>query len=62
MPIYGQHDAYGDLYVEYNVVLPKELSTEFRKSEFRFFSNSFPLIPSFQSSLTSSMVLMTRGT
>lgn len=33
MPIYGQHDAYGDLYVEYNVVLPKELSIEVRQSE-----------------------------
>jgi len=31
MPIYGQPDGYGDLYVEYNVVLPKELSAEFRR-------------------------------
>jgi hypothetical protein len=62
MPIYGQPDAYGDLYVEYNVVLPKELSTEFRKSEPRFFPPPLLLMPFAQNLLTSSMALTTRGT
>jgi len=32
MPIFGS-DFYGDLYVEYKVVLPLELSPKMRRSE-----------------------------
>ena len=33
MPIYGS-DSYGDLYVEYKVVLPLELSSKMRRGRF----------------------------
>ena len=32
MPLYGE-SSYGDLYIEYNVVLPNTLSADMRKSE-----------------------------
>lgn len=37
MPIYGQSN-FGDLYVEYDVVLPKELSSDVRQRKFRSIS------------------------
>jgi DnaJ-class molecular chaperone len=33
MPVYGE-SRYGDLFVEYNVVLPQTLSSAMRRSEF----------------------------
>ena len=36
MPIYGE-SAYGDMYVEYNVVLPNSLSPEMKRSELFMF-------------------------
>ena len=37
MPVYHQ-GTFGDLYVEYNVVLPSELSPEMKKSELQVVS------------------------
>ncbi len=37
MPLFRRHDVKGDLYVEYNVILPVEISPELRRSK------SFPL-------------------
>jgi DnaJ-related protein SCJ1 len=37
MPIFGNHDAKGDLYVEYNVVLPLDISSDMRRSKFQPF-------------------------
>jgi len=46
MPIFGS-DYYGDLYVEYKVVLPLELSPKMRRSE--------SLLPSMSMNLMSSI-------
>lgn len=34
MPIFERDEAYGDLYVEYNVLLPTELSAETKRRTF----------------------------
>ena len=34
MPLFGNQDVKGDLFIEYNVVLPVEISSEMRRSEF----------------------------
>lgn len=39
MPLFRRHGAKGDLYVEYNVVLPVEISPQLRRS--KFFNLSF---------------------
>ena len=33
MPVYGT-DSFGDLFIEYNVVLPVELNSDMRRSKF----------------------------
>jgi len=33
MPVHGNTAVHGDLFVEYNVILPVELSPEMRRSE-----------------------------
>lgn len=38
MPIFRSPTDHGDLYVEYNVVLPAEISPETKKRAFFFFS------------------------
>jgi hypothetical protein len=32
MPVFNRHDQFGDLFVEYNVVLPTEVSPQMRRS------------------------------
>lgn len=45
MPVFGGSD-HGDLYIEYNVVLPKSLSSEKQKSEsMRHSSSGSPFSP-----------------
>ena len=34
MPLFGHQNTRGDLFIEYNVVLPVEVSSEMRLSEF----------------------------
>lgn len=33
MPIHNRYDAFGDLYIEYNVVFPTELTVDFQRSK-----------------------------
>lgn len=35
MPLFDNHNLHGDLYVEYNVVLPVEISSHTRRSKFK---------------------------
>lgn len=42
MPIYGGSD-HGDLFVEYNVVLPMEISPQTRRSKFLIFLLNFDM-------------------
>jgi DnaJ-related protein SCJ1 len=33
MPLHGSHDQFGNLYIEYNVLLPNKIDGDLRKSE-----------------------------
>lgn len=53
MPVFGNRNANGDLFIEYNVVLPAEVSPEMRRSE-SFFSCLFYFNTSSVTRMTSS--------
>jgi hypothetical protein len=43
MPLFGSKSSKGDLFIEYTVVLPVQLTPDMRRSEFLFFRGYQPM-------------------